>query len=83
MNCIDCTFLSYALTRRLAQWGTIPQMQEQMYQVASTGIELLRDKLPVVHESVSRYTYAEEFLLSLDCALLKHPPVSVHLSIVL
>ena len=49
----------------------------------SSGIELLRDKLPVVHESVSRYTYAEEFLLSLDCALLKHPPVSFHLAIVL
>jgi hypothetical protein len=49
----------------------------------SSAIELLQDKLPVVPESVSRYTNAEEFFLSLDCAVLKHPPASFHLSIVL
>jgi hypothetical protein len=28
----------------------------------SSGIELLRNKLPIVPESVLRYTYSEEFL---------------------
>jgi len=38
LNRSDCTFLSWALARRLVRRGAKPQTREQMSQVASTGV---------------------------------------------